>query len=241
MEEYLGLILVMGFAVTIHENEKARIPFAEQAYSELKRQILTNELPHGSQFLEQEIAEQLSMSRTPTREAMVRLANEGLVEVRPRHGMRVLPISPKDMAEVYGIITALESSAAGILAGMDLSEDGLQSLMKAVDDMDTALEHDDLNSWVIADYEFHRQMVVLTGSVRMLQLVDTFRDQIHRVRMTTLHMRPKPYKSNEDHRAVVAAILARDVKKARDIQRNHQEMAAKMLIKLLNENHMTHI
>ena len=98
MEEYLGLIHVMGFAVTIHENEKARIPFAEQAYSELKRQILTNELPHGSQFLEQEIAEQLSMSRTPTREAMVRLANEGLVEVRPRHGMRVLPISPKDMA-----------------------------------------------------------------------------------------------------------------------------------------------
>ena len=59
--------------------------------------------------------------------------------------------------------------------------------------------------------------------------------------MTTLHMRPKPYKSNEDHRAVIAAILARDVKKARDIQRNHQEMAAKMLIKLLNENHMTHI
>ena len=97
MEEYLGLIHVMGFAVTIHENEKARIPFAEQAYSELKRQILTNELPHGSQFLEQEIAEQLSMSRTPTREAMVRLANEGLVEVRPPRNA-----SPAHFAQRYG-------------------------------------------------------------------------------------------------------------------------------------------
>ena len=110
-----------------------------------------------------------------------------------------------------------------------------------VDDMDAALERDDLIGWVKADYNFHRQMVVLTGSERMLLLVDTFRDQIHRVRMTTLHMRPKPYKSNEDHRAVVAAILAKDVTKARDIQRNHQEMAGKMLIKLLKENHMTQI
>lgn len=220
---------------------KGRIPFAEQAYNLLKQQILDNDLPAGSQFLEQEIAERLQMSRTPTREAMVRLANEGLVEVRPRHGMRVLPISPKDMAEIYDIITALESSAAGYLAGLGLERDALQPLIDAVSEMDIALAKDDLEAWADADYEFHRQLVELTGNVRLTNLISTYRDQGHRVRMTTLHMRPKPDKSNEDHRAVVEAILANDVDTARQIHRRHRETAGKVLIKLLNEHHLTHI
>ena len=95
-----------------NETNKARIPFAEQAYNELKRKILENILPAGSQFLEQEIAEQLSMSRTPTREAMVRLANEGLVEVRPRHGMRVLPISPNALIAARRTATFILSRCA---------------------------------------------------------------------------------------------------------------------------------
>jgi len=220
---------------------KARIPYAEQAYSQLKQQILGNVLPAGSQFLEQEIAERLQMSRTPTREAMVRLANEGLVEVRPRHGMRVLPISPKDMAEIYDIITALESTAAGQLAGLGLDREALQPLITAVEEMDTALSNDELEAWAEADYDFHKYLVELTGNVRLINLISTFRDQGHRVRMTTLHMRPKPDKSNEDHRAVVDAILANDADTAREVHRCHRETAGKVLIKLLHEHHLTHI
>ncbi len=218
-----------------------RIPFAEQAYNALKQQILGNVLPAGSQFLEQEIAERLNMSRTPTREAMVRLANEGLVEVRPRHGMRVLPISPKDMAEIYDIITALEASAAGTLANLELDKQTLKPLIDAVEEMDRALESDDLQAWADADHEFHSQLVGLTGNRRLINLIATFHDQGQRVRMTTLHMRPRPDKSNEDHRAVVDAILANDAATARDIHRRHRETAGKVLIKLLHEHHLTHI
>ena len=224
-----------------NQNAKARIPFAEQAYIELKKQILGNTLPAGSQLLEQEIAEKLSMSRTPTREAMVRLANEGLVEVRPRHGMRVLPISPKDIAEIYEIIFALESAAVGIVADMNLSEEDIRPLMQAIENMEAALENDDLSQWAKEDYEFHRQLVHMTGNQRMIHLVDTFHDQSHRILMTTLHMRPKPYKSNEDHRAVIKAILAGDASKARKVQRIHREEAGQMLIKLLTEHHLTSI
>lgn len=220
---------------------KNRIPFAEQAYVELKQQILENRLPAGGQFLEQEIAEQLNMSRTPVREAMVRLANEGLVEVRPRHGMRVLPISPKDMAEIYDILTALESSAAGIIAELGLDKNDLQPLLQAVEDMDAALALNDREAWAIADNEFHRQLVVLTGNQRLISLIDTYRDQGQRVRMTTLHLRPGPEKSNEDHRAVVDAILTKDPDKAREIHRRHRETAGKMLINLLNQHHLMNV
>ncbi len=220
---------------------KGRVPFAEQAYHQLKQQILANVLPAGSQFLEQEIAERLQMSRTPTREAMVRLANEGLVEVRPRHGMRVLPISPKDMSEIYEIITALESSAAGLLAQEGSNKEELSPLIAAVEDMDRALADDDLDAWADADYSFHKHLVDLTGNVRLMGLMSTYRDQVQRVRITTLHLRPRPEKSNEDHRAVVSAILAQDADQAREVHRRHRETAGKILINLLHQHHLTQV
>ena len=81
---------------------------ADQAYRALKQKILENQLPPGTQLLELEAAALLNMSRTPVREAMVLLGQEGLIAIRPRHGMRVLPISPDDMKEIYEILTALE-------------------------------------------------------------------------------------------------------------------------------------
>ena len=75
----------------------SRLLNADRAYAEVKRRILDNEMPAGYQILEQELAEMLDMSRTPVREAMIRLAEEGMVEIRPRHGLRVLPLSASDM------------------------------------------------------------------------------------------------------------------------------------------------
>ena len=69
------------------------------AYDKIRRRILDNIWPPGYRALEQEAALALGMSRTPVREALIRLQNEGLVELVPRHGMRVLPVSADDMRE----------------------------------------------------------------------------------------------------------------------------------------------
>ena len=86
------------------------------AYEQIRRRILDNVWPPGHRALEQEVALELGMSRTPVREALLQLQNEGLVEVIPRHGVRVLPVSPTDMREIYEILTALECMAAELLA-----------------------------------------------------------------------------------------------------------------------------
>ena len=83
----------------------------EMAYSTLKAMIMDNKLQPAASYLESELAEQLGISRTPTREAMLQLERDGFVEVRPRHGMRVLPISATDMREIYEILTELEPLA----------------------------------------------------------------------------------------------------------------------------------
>src|SRR5262245_49339021 len=81
---------------------------AERAYAEPKHRILRNAMPTGRLFVEQELADSLRMSRTPVRETLIRLAQEGLVEVRPRHGMFVRPVSADDMREIYEVLTVLE-------------------------------------------------------------------------------------------------------------------------------------
>jgi DNA-binding GntR family transcriptional regulator len=102
-----------------HEPATDRAPVqgaVERVYQALRARILDNLWPPGYQALEQALALELGVSRTPVREALIRLHNEGLVEVVPRHGVRVLPVSPVDMAEIYAILTSLESLAAELAA-----------------------------------------------------------------------------------------------------------------------------
>ena len=76
-------------------------------------------MPSGEMFTEEQLASMLKMSRTPAREAMLRLAKDGLVEVRPRHGMRIKPVSVADIREIYEVLTGLESTAAALAAQRD--------------------------------------------------------------------------------------------------------------------------
>ncbi|RAH97449.1 GntR family transcriptional regulator [Acuticoccus sediminis] len=214
---------------------------SELAYVELKRRVLDNAFPVGSFFLEQELADLLNMSRTPIREALVRLANEGLVEIRPRHGMRVLPISPEDMREIYTILTALEAEVAAEVAARGLSDEELATLRKAVADMDAALAADDLDAWAVADAWFHRSLVGASANQRLRSVISQYWEQAHRVRMLTLRLRPKPVRSTQEHLALVNAIEARDPKLAWQIHRTHREQAADMLAEILSSHRLTNL
>jgi DNA-binding GntR family transcriptional regulator len=210
-------------------------PQAEKAHKALKRLILDNAIPPGAQMLEQEAALRLGMSRTPVREAMVRLQHEGMVEIRPRHGMRVLPISVDDMQEIYDILTELEGLAARRAAERGLNEEELSGLDAAVDAMDRALAADDRTAWAEADGEFHARLVAASGNRRLQSAVATVMDQSQRARRLTLALRPKPVNSNADHRAVVAAIRARDGETAHAEHHRHRRENGKMLIEILRQ------
>ncbi|WP_322095962.1 GntR family transcriptional regulator [Pelagibius litoralis] len=218
-----------------------RLSQSERAYQDLKKRILDNEMPAGFQALEQELAELLGMSRTPVREALIRLADEGIVEIRPRHGMRILPISVADMREIYEILTGLESTAAEIVATRGVNQQQLAALHAAVSDMDIALAEDDLPGWAGADERFHNLLVEFSGNERLRTWVNTCRDQAHRARMATLRLRPKPVDSNKDHAAVVEAIEKRDAEAARRIHHQHRVRAGAMLVEILELHGITQL
>jgi DNA-binding GntR family transcriptional regulator len=205
----------------------------ERAYQEIRTRILDNVWPPGHQALEQALAIELGMSRTPVREALIRLQNEGLIEVVPRHGMRVLPVSPSDMAEIYAVLSSLESTAAELAARRGLGAREVKPLETASRDMETALAAGDLDAWAAADERFHMFLVELSGNRLLAETVTNFWDRAHRARMFTLRMRPTPEHSTREHRAVVKAIRAGDATTARELHRAHRERGARELTEIL--------
>ncbi len=204
----------------------------EAVYSKLRLRILDNVYAPGYHALESALARDLGISRTPVREAMIRLQNEGLVEVIPRHGMRVLPVSPADMRDIYEILSALESAAAELAARRRPPESELAPLVAASRDMARSLKDDDLDGWAEADEQFHRRLIELSGNRMLVQTVLNFWDRAHRARMITLRLRPKPVHSTKEHMALVERIRAGDAKGAFEANRAHRERASRELLAL---------
>lgn len=202
----------------------------DAAYDKIRRRILDNVWPPGHRALEQEVALALGMSRTPVREAMVRLQAEGLVEVVPRHGMRVLQVSPTDMREIYEVLTALECMAAELLARRRPSDAELEPLVQATLAMDRALAVDDLDAWARADEQFHAQLLELAGNQHLQATVMNHWDRAHRARMFTLRLRPKPVNSTREHMALVERLRAGDAEGAARENRAHRERASRELL-----------
>jgi DNA-binding GntR family transcriptional regulator len=211
---------------------KPRVSLVEQAYEAIRIRILDNVFPPGYQALEAELAAALGISRTPVREALIRLQKEGLVEVVPRHGMRVLPVSPADMAEIYLVLSALESAAVELVAARGPAEAELKPLIQATRDMDRALKADDLDAWAAADERFHRTLMDLAGNRMLKETVENFWDRAHRARMVTLRLRPKPVSSTREHTELVERLRAGDAQGAVEVNRAHRARASRELLAL---------
>lgn len=210
----------------------------EEAYRTIKSRILDNDYPPGFHALEQDLANQLGISRTPVREALNRLHAERLVEVTPRHGMRVLPISPEDMECIQQIIECLETKAAALFASRQLSKGEIASLEKAVSDMERALEAEDLDAWADADERFHQTLVRECGNPRMAEMIFTLWDQGHRARMVTLRLRQLPVQSVDEHRALVEAIRRKDAATAERIHHDHLVRTHSEMVVLLRKHRL---
>ena len=214
------------------------ISSARRAVHELRARIFSGELAAGSDHLESELADLLEMSRTPVREAVLTLESQGLLELRPRKGVRILPLSPEDMGEIYDVLTELESHAAERAANFQYDAGELATLALAIDKMDAAINTNDLDAWAKADDLYHTELVRLGCNSRIVAIVNMMSDQVRRARNMTLFIRPIPTKSNEDHRAVFYAIQQGQADTARTRHRQHREHAKEMLVDLLRRHRL---
>ena len=214
---------------------------SQRAANDLRALIFSGDLAPGSTHLESELATRLNMSRTPVREAALALAAQGLLELRPRKGIRILPIAPDDMREIYEVLTALEGIAAYNAAHAGYGPDDLNGLAQAIHQMEAALEADDLPAWAEADDQFHAELVRLGGNSRIIKLVSMMADQVRRARAVTLFMRETPHGSNRAHRNLLEAIRNAQPEEAQRIHQAHRKEAQTTLLALLDKHQLRHI
>jgi DNA-binding GntR family transcriptional regulator len=215
------------------KKSKRQGSLTDKAYNWIKNEIMENRMSPGFQAFESDLADILDMSRTPVREALIRLQNEGLIKVLPRRGMRVLPLRLSDMREIYEVLNAIECEAVSIIAKRKPTRDDLAPLNEAVLDMEKALAADNLDSWATANTRFHQSLLRLCKNKRLMNIGLTYMVQEQRSTRVTLLLRDKPVQSTQEHRDHVNVMLEGDPVKARNVYRQHRERAIEELSELL--------
>jgi DNA-binding GntR family transcriptional regulator len=153
-----------------------RSPLAEQVYLQILHRIQQGTVPSGSKLRDGSIAAELGVSRTPVREALLRLSREGLLSAEAGRGFRLAPLDPAELREIGSILAALEPLA------LDQSPEPSSQRIERLTDIVRRLEQTrgDIAGCIELDDEFHRVLLQDCPNRRLLGLVETLRRGLRR-------------------------------------------------------------
>ena len=177
----------------------------------LRQRIFTRELEPGSWIDEMKIAEAYGISRTPMREALKVLAAEGLVTMKVRRGAYVTEVSEQDLRDIYHLLSLLESDAASVVA-TTASDADLNHLQELHKDLESAAVGGapDTERYFALNEQFHQKLLALANNRWRDQMVADLRKVMKLNRHNSLFKQGRVQESLNEHRAILAALLARD-------------------------------
>ena len=190
-------------------NRIAPTALYQEVAERLRQRIYAHELPPGTWIDEQKLAEQYGISRTPLREALKVLASEGLVELKPRRGCYVTEISRQDLDEIFPLIALLEGRCAAEAVKRAKAAD-LTALRAIHDKLEAAARETRVDAFFEANQEFHRKIQELSGNRWLLSVIQDLRKVLKRSRLHSLSLEGRLQQSLEEHRAILARMLAGD-------------------------------
>jgi DNA-binding GntR family transcriptional regulator len=201
---------------------------ADRAYVHTKERILGGEYEQGRLIGEGEVSDAVGVSRTPVREAFLRLEAEGLLQLYPKRGALVVPISAADVEDVMETRLLIEQFAIARVIELDLDlSDRLAAVIAA---QESHADAGDAVAFVDADREFHRVFVAATGNAILLRTHDSLRDQQNRMGLAALSAgSERTRRIIDQHRAIVAAVRRRDSAQAESLIDHHLDETLHLL------------
>jgi DNA-binding GntR family transcriptional regulator len=184
----------------------------DHVYAELRQAILDARIYDDATDLrldERGLAEQLGISRTPVREALARLAQEGLVEIQPRKGVFILRKTRDEILEMITVWAALESMAAR-LATERASNADIGSLRRLASGFETGDAQAHINEYSEANITFHQRILELGACPMLKDIADGLFVHVRAVRSRAMHESDRVSRSVVDHMHIIEAIEARD-------------------------------
>ncbi|RNC29626.1 MAG: HTH-type transcriptional regulator McbR [Candidatus Dichloromethanomonas elyunquensis] len=188
----------------------------ESAYKIIKEKLLNLEFEPGSRVREDLLAQEISMSRTPVREAVNQLSAEGFLNNIPRKGIFVMQLTTKEISDFLDIREALETLAIENCI-RKINEEQLALLGSILADFEEALSKDNFKKCNQLDSKFHLEIAKVSNNKKLIEFLGEIEDFMHIARAIEKKLQPKA--KNEltlkEHKAILKAVRNMDVEKAR--------------------------
>ncbi|MDR2005705.1 MAG: GntR family transcriptional regulator [Acidaminococcales bacterium] len=207
-------------------------PLREIVCEALRTAIIGGVLKPGERLMEMQLADELGVSRTPIREAIRKLEQEGFIEMLPRRGAYVANISIKDVIDVYEIRIALDVLAAGLAAERITGEE-LSLLRQRLGIIKEVVEHDDMEKIGEYDWAFHEVLYKASKNDRLVGIINNLRDQLTRLRVTSMNYQDRIQDTMLEHELLVESIARREPELAKQRAFEHMRNAERTLLQAI--------
>ena len=201
----------------------------EKVFTVLEEQILSGRLKSGEALTELSLSEKLGVSRTPVRGALHKLADEGLVELLPNRGARVIGVGERELVDIYKIRMRLEGLAAGIAAER-MTDADKERLRDAVELSEFYITKNDAEHLKELDTEFHSIIYNSTGNRLLGKMLTGLHKSIKTYRKMSLSDKGRLKKSVLEHREILEAILKGDSAEADRLTTEHISLALENIL-----------
>ena len=210
-------------------------PMREQIYQLLRSAIVNGQLRPGQAVDELKIASQLDISRTPVREAVKKLSDEGLIVVVAQSGTYVAPIDRKQVEEAYLIRTALELESVG-RAASSITERHIHDLEDIVDRIVRAFDRKSYTEVVALDDDFHRYIAEINGLSMLWRAVDISKAQMDRCSYLSASTAPAASDlAVSQHKTIIRALKTGKPQVAIAAMRTHLDNSLRTALRLLED------
>ena len=201
-------------------NLNRRISLHEEIAGYLRQMIFDGELEDGSRVPEKILCERFDISRTPLREALKVLANEGLITLLPNKGARVSRLTPEDIDEVFPVMGALEA-VAGEMAANAITEEGIAEIRALHYQM--ALHHTrkERLEYFSLNQQIHERILEAAGNPTLSQMYKTLSGRIRRARYIANISQERWDQAMQEHESILLALADRDGALLGDVLKTH--------------------
>ncbi|MHA6670164.1 GntR family transcriptional regulator [Homoserinimonas sp. A447] len=208
----------------------ARVSTTDRVHALLREEIVSGALAGGSLHSIYGLAERLEVSRTPVRDAVLRLADAGMVTIERNRGVRIRGVSVQDIQKVFEARLLLEVPAAAHAARHG-SDELLQELGDRARGLTGAVEQHDVGEFTRLDRELHRAVILSTGNERLAGMVESLRDVTQAHGVSTIDRSRSIRDVLVEHVPIIDAIRARDPDAAAALMRDHLTTTALLLMR----------
>lgn len=221
---------------SVRKNGRAK----QKAYETIKGLIISANLRPGQAVTETALSRSLGFSRTPIREALHDLEQEGLIVTRNRR-KRVYMLTVNEIEDIFDLKIEIESAVA-CWAAQRGSKNQYKQLVKISNEMkrlarlrprNERKEHAWLDKWLVADRKLHALLFIMAGNKRAQQIIQNFNSQWHQLKLGMLTLEGRVEKSAVEHEQIVQAVCAGDSHNARKQMQSHLQKLKKELVKIM--------